>query len=93
MINLRPVQKIVVRVFFVPMACRVLETTSVGNCVNIFEGGEEYWNQDSSHVAIPSKWFLFDSCRVHGTRSFEETAKVAAQGQGLPPGAWSILAG
>jgi hypothetical protein len=39
MMNLRPVKKIIIMVFFLPMACRVLGMTSVGDRANIFEDG------------------------------------------------------
>jgi hypothetical protein len=31
---------------------------------NIIEDGSEYWNHDSSPIAIPPKWFSSDSCRI-----------------------------
>jgi hypothetical protein len=46
------------------MTCPVLGMTSVGDYADIFEDGYEYWNQDSSPVAILSKWFSSDSCRI-----------------------------
>jgi hypothetical protein len=63
---LRPVKKSVVMVCFVPMVCCVLGITSVGDRANIFEDGQECWNQDSSPVAIPSKWLSFDPSRIRG---------------------------
>jgi hypothetical protein len=42
--------------------------TSVGGCANIFEDGQEQecCRRDSSSVAIPSKWFFLDWCKIHG---------------------------
>jgi hypothetical protein len=65
-ISLRRAKKIVIIVFLVPVAWRVLGMTCVSGRANIFQGGQEYWNQNSSPVAIPSKWFSSDSCRNRG---------------------------
>jgi hypothetical protein len=43
-IGLRPVKKIVTIVCIVPMVCRVLGTTPVGDRANIFEDRAEYWD-------------------------------------------------
>jgi hypothetical protein len=58
------VKKIITIVFFVPMACRVFGTTSIGDRANISEDGWEYWNQDPSPVAIHSKWLSSDWGRI-----------------------------
>jgi hypothetical protein len=39
--------------------------TFVGDHANILEDGYEHWNQALSPVAISSKWFSSDSCRIH----------------------------
>jgi hypothetical protein len=54
----------VIRVFFVPIACLVLEITSDREWANIFKEESRYRNQDSPAVAIPSKSFASDSCRI-----------------------------
>jgi hypothetical protein len=63
--SLRPVKKSVIIIFVLPMACRILRMISVGDRATIFEEGWEHWNQDSSPIAIHSKWFSSDSCRIH----------------------------
>jgi hypothetical protein len=74
-------KKIIIIVFFVPMACCVLGTTSVGDHANIFEDGEEYWNQGSSLVAIAFLWLFANSSRIRDMFVDAPTSNFLGGGQ------------